>query len=206
MAVEEDVLRTLAAKPYTKVRSLVRNGDLLLCSADDIFSKTIRWATRSPWSHIAMAFRLGPLDRIIVMESVQHLGVRAVPMSTFITKTSTGKTPYPGRIVLARHKDMAKKANTAAMKRLARFAADRLGDHFAADELLRIAARVLMGRFERRMPRFLGPRDEFICSEYVARCYHELGLEIPWDGLGFVAPGDFARDPAIHAVAQIRTR
>lgn len=206
MAVEEDVLHALAARPYPKVRSLVRNGDLLLCSADDIFSRTIRWATRSPWSHIAMAFRLGPLDRVIVMESVQHLGVRAVPLSTFVAKTSTGRTPYPGRIILARHKDVARKANTAAMKRLADFAADRLGDHFAADELVRIAARVLMGRFERRMPRFLGPRDEFICSEYVARCYHELGIEIPWDGLGFVAPGDFARDPKVHAVAQFRTR
>jgi hypothetical protein len=30
--------------------------------------------------------------------------------------------------------------------------------------------------------------------------------QIPWDGLGFVAPADFARAPRIDAVAQVRTR
>ncbi len=56
------------------------------------------------------------------------------------------------------------------------------------------------------MPRFLGARDEYICSEYVAKCFAKAGLKIPWDGLGFVAPGDFALAPDVSAVAQIKTR
>jgi hypothetical protein len=206
MAIPDDVTDALKAQPYAKVRRLVRNGDLLLCSADDLFSKTIRWATRSPWSHIAIAFRLEPLDRVMVIESVQQIGVRCVPLSNFVKYTSTGQHPYPGRIILARHEDFAHKASKAGMKRLGAFAADRLGDKFAPGELFKIATRVLMGRFERHMPHFLGPHDEFICSEYVGRCFEQVGIEIPWDELGFLAPGDFARDPKVHAVAQIQTK
>jgi hypothetical protein len=55
------------------------------------------------------------------------------------------------------------------------------------------------------MPGRLSPDDEFICSEYVARCYERIGLPVPWDGLGFIAPADFARDPALAPVAQIQT-
>jgi hypothetical protein len=33
-----------------------------------------------------------------------------------------------------------------------------------------------------------------------------VGIEIPWDGLGFIAPADFARDPKTRAIAQIKTR
>ncbi len=86
------------------------------------------------------------------------------------------------------------------------FAFGSLGDRFAAGEIIKIGLRLLLGRTGRKMPRFLGPRDEYICSEYVARCYAKAGLKIPWDGLGFVAPGDFARTPDVQAVAQIKTR
>ena len=56
------------------------------------------------------------------------------------------------------------------------------------------------------MPKSLGPKDEFICSEYVARCFDKIEIQIAWDGLGFIAPADFAKDPKIHAVARFRTR
>ncbi len=56
------------------------------------------------------------------------------------------------------------------------------------------------------MPKSLGPRREFICSEYVAKCFETIGVEIQWDGLGFIAPADFARDPRTKAIARFRTR
>jgi hypothetical protein len=56
------------------------------------------------------------------------------------------------------------------------------------------------------MPLAMSARNEFICSEYVARCFQTIGIEIAWDGLGFIAPGDFALDPKIDAVAQFKTR
>ncbi len=63
----------------------------------------------------------------------------------------------------------------------------------------------MLGRLARKMPKMLGAKNEFICSEYVAKCYAKAGLKIPWDGLGFIAPGDFALAPDVQAVAQIKT-
>ena len=205
MPIAPDVLTALAPQPYAAIRREVRDGDLLLCSANDRFSRLIRWATRSPWSHVAMAFRMEEIDRVMVLECVAKIGVRAVPLSSFIARTSGGIEPYPGQIILARHKGMSAKSRSRPMRRIADFAFDRLGDRFSTAEGLKIALRIALGRFERRMPRMLGPKDEFICSEDVARCLKAVGLEIPWDHLGFIAPSDFAADPKIDAVAQIRT-
>ena len=204
MTVRDDVLADLDPVPYSQARKLVQDGDLLLCSAHDPMSMTIRWATHSPWSHIAIAYRIDALDRVMVLEAVTRVGVRTVPLSTFISRTSSGIHPYPGRIVLARHRAFLTD-DPAAVKTMFDFAFDRLGASFAVIEMLKIALRVSLGRFDLKLPRSVEPRNEYICSEYVARCFGKIGLKIPWDGLGFIGPADFAADPAVKAVAQIQT-
>ncbi len=206
MPIPEDILQTAEPQPYAKIRELVRDGDILLCSANDSFSNIIRWATRSQWSHVAIAFRIESIDRVMVLEAVEKLGVRTVPLSDFISRTSSGVTPYPGRILLTRHAAFTGGAAGGRMRRMAAFAFDRLGDRFAHGEVMKIVLRILFGRADMRMPRILGPTDEFICSEYVARCLAQAGVETPWDGLGFIAPSDIAADPRLSPVAQIDTR
>jgi hypothetical protein len=205
MAVDEACLKELKPQAYAEVRGEVRDPDLLLCSARDPFSRLIRWATKSPWSHVAMAFRMEEIDRVLVLECVEKIGVRCVPMSTFLTRTSEGTSPYPGQILLARHKGLAAKSRARPMKKMAGAAFDRLGDRFSPAEILKIAARIAVGRLNRATPKSLGPRDEYICSEYVAKCYGEIGLTFPWDELGFMAPCDIAADPRVEPVALIRT-
>ncbi len=205
MAIEEDVLKTLRPQAYAKVRDEVRDGDILLCSAHDPFSKLIRWATHSQWSHVAIAFRIDSIERVMVLEAVEKLGVRTVPLSAFIARTSSGTTPYPGHILLARHQAFTPRTTRSRMQRMAEFAFDRLGDRFANAEGIKILLRILLGRFAIRLPRSLGPDDEFICSEYVARCLHAAGVEVPWDGLGFISPADIAADPRVSPVARIKT-
>jgi hypothetical protein len=206
MSITPDVFETHRPQPYAEIRDLVRDGDLLLCSATDPMSRLIRWATRSPWSHVAMAFCMEEIDRVMVVECVERMGVRAVPLSTFIARTSSGTHPYPGRILLARHRGMSAKSRRRPMKKMADFAFDRLGDRFSQAEMAKIALRIALGRFRRKLHPSLGPKHEFICSEYAARCLEAVGVKIPWDGLGFIAPADFARDPRLEAVAQIRTQ
>ncbi len=209
MAIDDDVLKTLKPEPFGDVAKRVRDGDILLCSATDPFSRLIRWATRSPWSHVALAYRWRSVGRIMVFEAVQQLGVRCVSLERFVSETSTGQKPYPGRIILARHADYADKggaAGGAAMRRLADAAVDRFGDRFAPGEVLKIAARIALGRTGRKTPKFLGPRDEYICSEYAAKCFEAVGIKIAWDGRGFIAPASFANDPNVKAIAQFRTR
>ncbi len=205
MTIPNDIFDSLPPTPYAEARDQVQDGDILLCSAWDPMSRLIRWATKAPWSHIAMAFRLRDIGRVIILECVAKIGVRAVPLSDFVARTSSGVHPYPGRILLARHDKMAAMDGTGHLRKMSEYAFDRLGTPFSNLETAKIGLRIAAGRLNRRMPGRLSADDEFICSEYVARCYAHIGLPVPWDGLGFVAPADFAADPALSAVAQIRT-
>jgi hypothetical protein len=209
MTISDDVLTHLAPEALAAISPRVRDGDLLLCAGNDPFSRLIGWSTRSPWTHVALAFRWPGFGRVMVFEAVQQIGVRAVPLSKFIRQSSTGQRPYPGKIILARHADYAEhagKPGSAATKRLGDFGIDRLGDPFDAGEIAKIALRIAVGRLHRKMPKMLGPKDEFICSEYVAKCLARIGVTIEWDGLGFIAPADFARDPKVKAIARFRTK
>ncbi|HXV00081.1 MAG TPA: hypothetical protein VG166_06260 [Caulobacteraceae bacterium] len=207
--VDADVLKSLKPESLTGIAPRIRDGDLLLCSAHDPFSRLIGLSTHSPWTHVALAWRWPSLGRIMVFEAVQKIGVRTVPMATFLRQSSTGVKPYPGKIVLARHRDFAKAhggGEGARARRFADFAVDKLGDPFSPIEVAKIGVRIGVGALGRKMPRSLGPRDEFICSEYVARCFAAIGIQIAWDKEGFIAPADFANDPKVAAIARFRTR
>jgi len=209
MPIADDVLKTMKPLPLNEIAGRVRDGDLLLCSGNDPFSRLIGWATKSPWTHIAMAYRWPEIGRIMVFESVEKIGVRTVPLESFITRSSEGKQPYPGKIILARHEQMAQqlgKAGSAASIRLADAAVDRFGYPFAPIEIMRIGMRIITGAANMKTPKHFLPKKEFICSEYVGKCMETLGIQIPWDGKGFIAPSDFACDPQVHALAQFKTR
>jgi hypothetical protein len=208
MAIDDDVLTKLKAEPLSKVTGRIRDGDLLLCAGTSPISRAIAFATRSPWSHVALAYRWNGIGRLMVFESIEHIGVRTVPLENFVLHSGKHRKPYRGKIILARHQDYAHHAGPAAsakMMRLADFAVDRFGAPFAALEILKIGMRVIVGGLGLKMPRSLGPDDEFICSEYVAKCYENVGIEVPWDKMGFIAPADFARDPKVHALTRIST-
>jgi hypothetical protein len=204
MSIRDDVLTTLPALPLGEIMPMICDGDVLLCSAHDAGSRLIGWTTRSQWTHVAMAYWWPSLRRVMAFESVHTIGVRAVSIAKFIQRTSSGVTPYPGQIILARHSDFKSKVgkDPGALQRLGDFAVDRFGDPFASKEILKIAGRILLGRSRRPMPPILAPDDEFICSEYVAKCFERVGIAIAWDGAGFIAPGDIALDAKIEAVAQ----
>ena len=65
---------------------------------------------------------------------------------------------------------------------------------------------ILLISTPQELPGRLRPRNEFICSEYVGKLYEQVGIQIPWDGRGFIGPDEFARDPKVVALAQVKTR
>ena len=204
MPVPDDALERLPPRPYAEVAPLIRTGDLILCSGDSGFSRLIRWATGSPWSHVAIAVRLDPIDKVVVMESVEKIGVRAVALKSFLSRDSNGRKPYPGRLLLARHDEFQAKSTPDGLKKMADFAADRMGAPFRPSEITKIGLRIAAGALNLRVPGRLDPDDEFICSEYVAKCYERIGVLIPWDGRGFIAPVDIAKAEPVQAIAQIQ--
>ncbi len=205
MAIPDDVLKTFPPLPYVEVRKLVRDGDIMLCQGRDAFSKLIRWSTKSPWSHIAIAFRIDTLDEVIVIEAVEKIGVRAVSLAEFVSRNSAGVSPYPGKIFLTRHAGLSGDSSDPGVRALARFSFDHLGCKFANREMIKIVARIAEARLFSRhhTPPMLIPENEFICSEFVAKAFEEAGLKVPWDGLGFIAPSDFANDPKLEPIAQV---
>jgi hypothetical protein len=203
VAVPDSALTDLPPLDYPSIRALVRTGDLLLCSGRQAFSHAIRWATNSPFSHIAMLVRLEEIDRVMVLESIEKIGVRAVPFRRFLAGNGRKPKPFPGRIVIARHADFADKATPERLAKMGEFAADRLGAPFSSGEIAKIAMRIAASGLGMKLPRQLLPDDEFICSEYLAECYRHIGIEIPWDGRGFIAPSDFAKDAKVEAIGRV---
>jgi hypothetical protein len=203
MTIPANWKETTQERAYEDLRPQVQNGDLLLFSSNMGFSRLIEWATGSAWSHVGLIYRMPEIDRLIVLESIERVGVHAVALSKIVDGDAR-RMPYPGTLLVARHEDFSKVVNSDALRKMSQFAVDRFGDPYAIGEVYKIAFRILLGVAPLRLPKLLSANDEFICSEYVARCYDELGLTFAWNGRGFLAPADIARDPKISVVAAIK--
>lgn len=186
---------------YDTCRRDIRDGDLLFCSGSAPMSKMIQWATMSCWSHVALLMWVESIDRLVVLESVESIGVRSVPLRSYLTDYNGSGEGYPGRVVIARHGAMAQNSTASARARLGQFAVDRLGYPYNSQQIALIAARIMGGLFLKKPKDTLLPEDSraFICSEYVWHAYKELGLAIQPNERGYVAPSDLAADPNMAA-------
>lgn len=180
---------------YPAIRSTLRSGDILICAGSGWFSKMIQRATGSVWSHVGFVMRLDAIDRIMVLESLEPVGVRTVPLSKYLHDYDSAGNPYPGGMAILRHAQFEDQVNPAELKKFGQFAVDLFGYPYDTQEIAKIAARIAASAlpFSRDENKALERNREFICSEYVHECYRAVGIEIPPDGRGFIAPADFAR-------------
>ncbi len=186
---------TAPAVDYAQFRSRIASGDLLLCSGSGIFSRMIQAGTSSAWSHVGFVMRLDAIDRVMVLESVEPLGVRTVPLSKYLTDYDSEDNPYPGGFVIARHDDFEAKATQAKLRKFGQFAVNLFGYPYDKDEIAKIAARIVAGflPFSAADKKALKRDREYICSEYVWECYKSLGIRVEHDKKGFIAPADFSK-------------
>lgn len=197
-----DLIATLTTKKYDELRRHIRSGDILLCQGKSPLSGIIQKATGSLWSHVAFILRIDAIDRIMVLESVESIGVRAVALSSYVSDYNGSGRGYEGRILLARHADVRQEN----MINLSKAAVDLLGYPYDTQEVLRIAARIslnTMGFNQNEKP--ASPQREYICSEYASICFQSIGVKIDYNSLGFIAPEDFARCPKVSALSYIHT-
>jgi hypothetical protein len=192
---------------YDEFRHDLQHGDVLICSGTGIFSTMIQRATGSVWSHVGFILRVDAIDRVMLLESVEPIGVRTVRLSKYLTDYKDGK-PYPGGIAVIRHRDFEKKAKKSGLATLAKYAVDQFGYPYDKQQIAKIAARIMASKvpFSRKERDRIKPNGEFICSEYIARCYETIGLKIKWDRRGFIAPADFAGDRRFELVGVLQAR
>ncbi len=193
---------------YDEFKSEIASGDLLLCSGSGIFSRLIQRTTDSIWSHVGFVMRLDSIDRIMVLESVEPLGVRTVPLVKYLTDYDNSGNPYPGGLAIARHKSFGTKATALKLRKFAQHAISLFGYPYDKDEILKIAGRIAASRlpFSQEERKALRRDREYICSEYVWECYAKLGIRIEHDKRGFIAPADFAKAKEVKLQAVLKSR
>lgn len=195
-------LPDILSLPYAQARKLIRTGDILLCSGNSTFSNLIKLATGSIWTHAGFIWRPKDLlgERCLVMESVEHIGVRVVPLSSYTNNYNGEGEPYDGKIVIARHADF--KADM--VHHLTGKAIDLLGHQYDAPEIMRILRKSLKSIIWKDPDKPVPPEEDsfYICSEYVFECFQECGITLNHNH-AYVTPADIATDDKVRAICRI---
>lgn len=201
MSIESYDLANLPTLNYEETKKQIKTGDILLCSGSSLFSKLIQGATKSQWSHVGFLIQVEQIERIMVMESVESIGVRTISLRNYFTDYNGSGKSYPGDILIARHQQFTE----VNIDFFANEAIDFLGYPYDTEAILRIAGRLGMKAFGfSPHSEAIKPHREFICSEYVYACFKAAGIAIPYDPLGFIAPCDFARCKDIAPIARLQ--
>lgn len=68
---------------YEEIRDIAKNGDIIFLTVDkkNILSRLTSWFTKSPFTHAAFVFWYK--DRLMIVESTTHGGIRIVQASTY---------------------------------------------------------------------------------------------------------------------------
>ncbi|ALQ51824.1 YiiX/YebB-like N1pC/P60 family cysteine hydrolase [Nitrosomonas ureae] len=190
--IESKDIKALPVLPYSDLRAKLKSGDILFASGDYLVSKAIQKVTGSPWSHVGIVFRLDSIDRVLLLESVEDIGVRFAPLSKYLNDYED-KRPYKGRVVLARCKDV----NSATVEGIATFGIDELTQPYDKDEIAKILARITLGIGKKEKDR------EYICSELVHECFSHAGKEFAFNPKEFISPEDVWLDEKVSLVGRI---
>jgi len=111
-------------------------------------------------------------------------------------------------VAIIRHNQFEDLVDNDKLKILAQYAVDCFGHPYDKDELAKIAARIMSAKipFTSKQRRKIKPDNEFICSEYVARCYDAIDIQLKWNKLGFISPADFAADPNFELIGVLKQK
>lgn len=178
---------------YGQIRHQLASGDLIFCSGEYLFSKAIRRVTDSCWSHVGIIFSIGPLDRVLLLESVETVGVRFAPLSKYLSDYDAGR-PYNGRIAVARLEAL----DDGQIGSLAKSGLDLLTQPWGWSVAFYILFRLVFNRLRRPQSR------SFLCSELVAHCFAAAGLVFRAGKKRYVSPGDIWADPRLRFLWRLR--
>lgn len=186
---------------YADARTHIQAGDLLLCSGSSFFSTMIQRRTKSVWSHVGILHWRQDIERLMVMESVESKGTQTVPAHQYLRNYRQSGAPYPGRVYTARHAGLAH-LTPAQWIFFEQYAVDHFGYDYNEEEIRRILVAILTPKLARKHPGIAAAKS-FICSEYAAACLEAIDIHIVWNPRGYIAPADFANDPAVTVLWEL---
>ena len=189
--MDEKEYQLLEIVPYEQARAKITTGDILLCSGNHPLSQVICKFSKSLFSHVAFVFTWN--ERVLVLESVEDDGVRAVPLRQYVYDYENSDRPYEGELYIARCDTALDAEKVKCM--LAR-AADLLNRRYDQREIAMITLRIISGIGRHQ------PNDAYICSEFVDECFTRIGITFQRDTNGFIYPAHIATDP--HVKGQFR--
>ncbi|MCC6624373.1 MAG: hypothetical protein IT385_24190 [Deltaproteobacteria bacterium] len=183
------------AIPYDTMRDALADGDIVMCVGNGPMSRLIRWLSKSRASHAGIIMHWH--DRILVAEATGKHGVHVWPLSNCVRK-------YDGRIALYRPTPATRAR--ADLDKLRASIIQHLGTGYRTSSLFQIGWHLLWSR-PRAMkdPARRPPKREFVCSELVAACYRDAGVDlVPDVPDGYTTPGDLERSPALERVGRLQ--
>lgn len=174
----------------------IQSCDILLMCGNSFINNLIKTGTGSVWSHVAMVLQLsdGDINRLMVMESLETVGVRSVPLINYISNYNGTGVGFSGEIMVARYINFPTIQVSAAASK----AIDLLGYPYSMEDIMKIAARIgLNDAIDTVTNSLIGSNKAYICSEYVEACFKAAGINVPYNKEGYISPADFAKCPQI---------
>lgn len=201
---------TAAERPalrYADVRTSLRDGTVLLFRGRGVFSRLIQAAGRSPYSHAALLAWWG--HRLMVVESREGQGCRAIPLSTVLAE---GHDVEAFGVVGASEAHESVAIGEAISWLSTRYGWRTILRTGLARFLVPLGwirpVAALRARWSRPLRDHRGlPTSGLICSELVARSWQAAGLPLVPDILDYddatVEPGDLARSSRLASMGRL---
>jgi len=170
--ISKKELQKINITNYDEIRKSITSGMLAFMSGNYPISKIIGKFTKSPWSHIGILFYIKEIDRVMLLESVEDMGVRFIPFSHYVKE-------YDGEVVVCSLNNLP---NIDLNIHLAK-GIDLILRKYDKIELGRIVARIIHGEGK------VHDNQAYICSELVAESFKEI-YKFKYNKKGFISPQD----------------
>jgi hypothetical protein len=170
---------------YEEVRHQIKNGDVLLFKGKNLGSWFVQMVTRSPYSHAGIAAWWN--ERLMVMEA-RGKGVSANPFSVSVAH-SHGTVEWFTCVKDIYDEDRLK---------MVIFAQEELGKSYGRWKTIALGLKTLFSHDLDKRDR-LRKEGKLFCSEYVARVYNFIGLDLMRQRSDrFMKPHDIADSPLLE--------
>ena len=200
--IEKNLFAQAPQQPFEKLTTQLCCGDLLFCSGSGLISSLIKKATHSVFSHVAMILQLPISKQWLVLESVESVGVRCVTLQQgYVNNYMDTGQGYNGSLLIARHNQMDKKIKQFSALYHRAFAL--AGDKYSREDIFKIATRIATSEIGIHENGLVKENNRYICSEYVYACFKAVGIDLPYDPRGFIAPATIAQLDDVKPLAYL---